>query len=197
MVQAMRCQFARAWLSALRCVFGFDPWHARATYACRPYKKCIVDLANSLHPVTVVEVGCGLGEILGRINAENRFGVDLDARVIRAARFLRPRRIVWMVGSAAKLDERIAPAGLIDCLIMVNWIHNLSSAELASTLAPLLPRTRHLILDSVDYDAPASYRVKHDFVFLAGMATQVAAIRVSGEPRRFLLFRTSVGELGT
>jgi len=196
MARWIQCRMQRAWLTAMRYVFRFDAWHADAPYACRVYKGCVVDLANSLRPTTVVEVGCGLGEILSRINARDRYGVDSDVRVIRAARFLHPRRIVWIHGTAAGLDQRIGPAVLIDCLIMVNWIHNLSPEELAATLAPLLPRTRYVILDAVDQSAPASYRVRHDFAFLSGQATQYAALRVPDEPRRFLLFRTLVGEVG-
>jgi SAM-dependent methyltransferase len=191
MAGRMRCRLERLWLGALRCVFRFDAWHANAPYACRPYKKSVIDLANSVHPTTVVEVGCGLGDIVSRIRAENRYGFDLDARVIRAARFLHPRGTAWIVGNAAKIGEQNLPVTLIDCLIMVNWIHNLSSEELAATLAPLLSKTRYLIVDAVDQNAPASYRVKHDFGFLGGVATQLAAIRVLDEPRRFLLFRTS------
>ena len=185
----MRCRVERMWLGALRRVFRFDAWHANAPYACRPYKKSVIDLANSVHPTTVVEVGCGLGDIVSRVRAENRYGLDLDARVIRAARFLHPRGTVWIPGGAAKVGEQAPPVPFIDCLIMVNWIHNLSPQELAATLAPLLPRTGHLIVDAVDDDAPASYRVRHDFLFLSGAATQLAAVRVSGEPRRFLLWR--------
>jgi SAM-dependent methyltransferase len=188
----MRCHFERAWLGAIRRVFRFDAWHANAPYACRPYKKVVVDLANSLRPDTVVEVGCGLGEILSRINARHRYGLDSDARVIRAARFMHPRGIVWIAGAAATLQQRMGPVAFIDCLIMVNWIHNLSSEELAATLVPLLPKIRYLIVDAVDQNAPASYRVKHDFAFLTGQATRLAAVRVPDEPRSFFLFRTSV-----
>jgi SAM-dependent methyltransferase len=191
-VRRIRCHFERAWFRAIRRVFRFDAWHANAPYSCRPDKKSVVDLANSLHPNTVVEVGCGLGEILSRINARNRYGLDLDARVIRAARFLHPRGIVWIAGAAATLQQRMGSVAFIDCLIMVNWIHNLSSEELAAALVPLLPKTRFVIVDAMDQNAPASYRVKHDFAFLTGQATRLAAVRVPDEPRSFLLFRTSV-----
>ena len=191
MIKRLRCRFERAWLEAIRRVFRFDAWHANAPYACRPYKKSVVELANSLHPNTVVEVGCGLGEILSRIKAQCRYGLDSDARVVRAARFMHPRGIVWIAGAAATLKEQMGPVACIDCLIMVNWIHNLSPEELASILVPLLPKIRFLIVDAVDQNAPASYRVKHDFAFLSGQATRLAAVRVPDEPRTFLLFRTS------
>jgi SAM-dependent methyltransferase len=192
MIRRLRCRVQRAWLNALRQVFGFDPWHANAPYACRPYKQRVVDLANSLHPRTVVEVGCGLGDIVSRIDAQFRYGLDLDARVIRTARFLHPRGVEWIAGTAPALDERLASFAFIDCLIMVNWIHNVSADDLAARLGPLWAKTRYLILDSVDQDAPDSYRVRHDFAFLDGKAVQMAAVRVPDEPRRFLLFRTPI-----
>jgi SAM-dependent methyltransferase len=190
MSQRLRCRAERVWLNAVRQVFGFDAWHASAPYTCRPYKKRVVELANTLHPHTVVEVGCGLGDIVSRIDAQCRYGLDLDPRVIRAARFLHAAGVEWVAGTSAALDELLASLTFIDCLIMVNWIHNVSPEDLAAQLEPLLPKTRYLILDSVDQDAPASYRVRHDFAFLDGKAVQLAAARVPGEPRRFLLFKT-------
>lgn len=191
MIRRLRCRAERAWLNAIRRVFGFDAWHANAPYTCRPYKKRVVELANSLRPHTVVEVGCGLGDIVSRVEAQCRYGLDLDSRVIKAARFLHPRGIEWISGTAAALDERLASFAFIDCLIMVNWIHSVSAEDLAAKLEPLWARTRYLILDSVDQDAPASYRVRHDFAFLDGKAVQLAAVRVPDEPRRFLLFKTT------
>lgn len=173
-------------------MFGFDSWHADAPYACRPYKRRVVELANSLRPHTVVEVGCGLGDIVSRVKAQLRYGLDLDTRVIKAARFLHPGGVDWITGTAPELDERMSSFNFIDCLIMVNWIHNVSTEDLAARLLPLLTKTRYLILDSVDQDAPASYRVRHDFAFLGGKAVQLAAVRVPDEPRRFMLFRTPI-----
>jgi SAM-dependent methyltransferase len=192
MIRRLRCRAERAWLNALRRVFRFDAWHANAPYACRPYKRRVVEMANSLQAHIVVEVGCGLGDILSRVNAQHRYGLDLDPRVIKAARFLHPRQIEWIAGTTAELHERIASFAFVDCLIMVNWIHNLSSDELAAVLEPFLRKTRYLIVDALDQNAPASYRFKHDFGFLTGIATQRAAIRVPNEPRQFLLFQTSV-----
>ena len=64
-----------------------------------------MDLVNALTPERVVEVGCGLGDILSRIEARDRFGLDEDANVIRAARFLHGGRYIgsrvsWRTSSA-------------------------------------------------------------------------------------------------
>ena len=178
----------RLWLNALCRVFSFDPWHAGAPYSCRPYKCQVVALANSVRPVVAVEIGCGLGDILSRVDACERIGVDSDAGVVRAARFLHPS-IAWIHGDASAATRFLTDGKTVDCLIMVNWIHALGEEVLEAILAPLLKRTRYLIVDSIDPGGPASYRHKHDFSFLASVAQRISIERVSGEPRCLLLFK--------
>jgi hypothetical protein len=175
---------ARLWLRALRLLFRFDAWHASAAYSCRPYKSAVVVLANALHPAVAVEVGCGLGDIISRVSAVERIGIDLDAHAIRAARFLHWRGR-WIQGDSSCVLQLEHPR--IDCLIMVNWIHSLSADELAALLVPLLPVTRYLILDAIDVDGPRSYRYKHDFSFLAAVTRRVRTARVPDEPRSLVV----------
>lgn len=189
--RAVHCRLQRLGLQCLRHIFRFDAWHAAAPYACRAYKAQVVQLVDSLKPDTVVEVGCGLGDILTRIRAARRFGIDADAKVLFAARFLHPRGAQWIHGTTADVPSVMPDGQRIDCLIMVNWIHALSPKELSELLLPLLPRVRHLILDAIDLDGPQSYRFKHDFDFLAAVARRVATVRAVDEPRSFLVFETT------
>lgn len=183
------CRLERVWLGVLSRLFGFDAWHAAAPYSCRPYKKQVVELVNALHPACVVEIGCGLGDILSRVTAPQRFGVDADVGVIRAARLLRGSGVRWIHGTVDEV-ERLLPQRLpIDCLIMVNWIHNLSPESLAEVLLPLLTRVRYLLLDAIDVDAPGNYRFRHDFGFLATRTERVSTIHPAGEPRSLIVFR--------
>jgi hypothetical protein len=175
---------ARLWLRSLRLVFPYGAWHASAAYSCRAYKRAVVQLANGLHPAVAVELGCGLGDIISRVRAVERIGIDLDAHVIRAARFLH-RRGRWIHGDSRCVLQLEYPR--IDLLIMVNWIHSLSADDLAALLFPLLPLTRYLILDAIDVDGPPSYRFKHDFRFLAAVTRRVLTARVPDEPRSFVV----------
>lgn len=186
---AIRCRWARLWLRALRMFFGFDAWHAAAPYCCRAYKRTVVELANALHPERVVEVGCGLGDIVSRITAAQRVGIDCDGRVIRAARFLHPGGR-WIQGDTAALSRLFPPEHRIDCLIMVNWIHALSPQELGAALMPVLPHVRYLILDAIDADDPQTYRHRHDFRFLDSAARRISATRVQGEARTFVVLES-------
>jgi SAM-dependent methyltransferase len=180
----LRCYADRQWLGLLAMYFRFDPWHATAPYSCRPYKQTVVDLVNSLSPHTVVEIGCGLGELLCRMHAPRRYGYDVDLGVICAARFLHGSKISFIHGDAAKVEQ-----DSIDVLILVNWIHGQSPAELGGLLKPLLATASYLVLDAIDSDGPASYRYKHDFAFLEGKAERLSVTRPLDEPRSFHLFR--------
>jgi len=188
-IDALRCRLARLWLRALHRVFSFDPWHIGAPYACRRYKKIVVALANSLRPEIVVEVGCGLGDIVSRVNAAQRIGIDSDPEVIRAARFLHPRKVCWVHGDGSAINGAIPPDRPIDCLIMVNWIHGVSPEDLAALLLPLLPRIRYLLLDAIDPDGAGSYKFRHDFAFLAGFAQRLSSMRAPDEPRSFVILK--------
>ena len=148
-----------------------------------------MDLVKSLRPVSVVEVGCGLGDILSRVRARKRFGFDIDSSAIRAARILHPGRTHWINGDAGAIESNLPPGLRIDCLIMVNWIHNLSPEQLAASVLPILPRARYVLLDSVDADALAPRRFQHDFEFLSGVAERISVTRAAGEPRDFVLFK--------
>jgi len=187
--RVIRCRLHRMGLGILRSVIPFDAWHANSPYSCRPYKKVVVDIVNSLQPDTVVEVGCGLGDILSRVRARERFGFDIDSAAIRAARLLHPGRVRWIVEEAATIGRHMPLGTRIGCLIMVNWIHNLRPEQLAACVLPLLPRTDYLLLDSIVPHAPPSYRYHHQFEFLSGVAKSVSRASVPGEPREFVLYK--------
>ncbi len=186
---AVRCRCEQAWLRGVRRVFKFDSWHCQAPYHCRPYKQKIVELANSVRPEVVAEVGCGLGDILRRVTAAERFGFDVDPAVIRAARALHGGGIHWIHGDLESVEAALPSGRAIDCMIMVNWTHNLSPERLAGLLTPLLPRVRHLIVDAIDADGPESYRFKHDFRFLAPFTARLSSTRIENEPRAFIMFK--------
>lgn len=80
----------------------------------------------------------------------------------------------------------------IDVLILINWIYDYSPQQLEAWLAPLLPRTRYLLLDAIDADNPLDYRFKHDFAFLAGKVQLLSEIRPPGEGRQFVLFKVNL-----
>lgn len=172
-------------VAALARVYGFPAsWHPPTS--ARPYRCTVARLVNSVQPRVVCEVGCGLGSILTRVDAPVRVGFDIDPAVIRAAKLLRGRKIEFHEGSLGAVS-----LAQMDVLLLVNWIHEVSAAELERDLAPLLGRTKYLVLDAIDASNSFGYRYKHDFAFLAGKARQLAVARHPPEGRSFQLFEVS------
>ncbi len=183
LLRSARIGIDRVYLGALARIYKFNPWHVEAPTSARGYRNTVAELVNQLSPTTVVEVGCGLGYVLSLIDATQRFGYDVDEGVIKAARFIHGKKISFVHGdlSAVSLPK-------IDVLVLINWIHELSPAELERLMAPLFSRTRYLLLDAIDADGPSGYRYKHDFAFLNQRARRLSVTRPPNEGRSFHLF---------
>lgn len=175
----------RTLLSLLKRRFGFARWHAESPLSSRPYRRDLAAMINSLAPACVVEVGCGLGAMLGLVQAPRRIGYDIDPGVIRAARFLRDKSIVFKVGGFEDVEDLA-----IDVLVAVNWTHDHPPDQLHAWLDGLIGRTRYLLLDAIDLGEPG-YANHHDFAFLSAQATLIRSDRFGESNRHFLLFETN------
>ena len=147
----------------LRHVFRFDEWHVHNLYENRPYKKKIVETVNKLHPKVVVEIGCGLGEILSKVRAEARIGIDADRNALRAARLLNWREHITFIDGSINAASDI-PQSEIDCLIMINWLHKIPGREIVEEMKQLLQhkKVRYLVVDEI-LEGIDGYRFHHEF----------------------------------
>ncbi|MGH9439281.1 MAG: hypothetical protein ACRD22_15650 [Terriglobia bacterium] len=151
------CYTKKLYLVLLRYWFGFDKWHASTPFECRPYKQEAVTVINELEPNVVVEIGCGLGEIISRVECERRIGIDRSGRVIRAARFLYGSSCVFMEGSIADHDSLVeAVGGHADVLVAINWPHSLPWSELYLSVRVIAGRlaARYLLIDGINPGVP-------------------------------------------
>ena len=77
----------------LQKIIGFDKWHL-SNFKERTYVLSTVNRINELiqdgkvSSGTVLEIGCGLGDIISSIRWQNKLGYDVDK--ILAARILHP-----------------------------------------------------------------------------------------------------------
>jgi len=152
--------------------YRFDPWHANSPYECRGYKREVVQLAESLKPQTVVEIGCGLGEIVSRDRNCRRFGFDIDASVVPAARELHGADSRFECASLTDIEiirNTIGHSGA-DLLIMVNWPHSLPWTELALRTNRLTKALslKYLIIDTIAAGIPG-YPHHHSLTELRGL----------------------------
>lgn len=144
----------------LQRIYGFNTWHINP-YSKRPYAKAIVSHLNKRSArQSVLEIGCGLGDILRRLDFKNKKGLDREQAVLNAAAFMTKFHNASNGTVSYKifdlLDDEIN--GTFEAIIMVNWIHEIPPQILAEKFNTLF--TAHLkpggelifdVLDNPDY----------------------------------------------
>jgi SAM-dependent methyltransferase len=158
-------RFLRYWLHLL---FRFDRWHISSLRE-RPYARDIIDYLNGLtheQRTSALEIGCGLGDIIRHIDFEDRFGLDTDNNVLRAARFLSRFNCVKISFMKFEFPDRNL-FGRYDAIIMVNWIHNIRPDVLKQKIEDYglnnLSKTGRIIIDTVQ---DRQYKYNHDVAAL-------------------------------
>jgi SAM-dependent methyltransferase len=173
---ATRSRRAPRWM--LRTAYGFDAWHTIPRGA-KPYIKDIVAFLNG-RPATsrlrVVEIGCGLGDILRALRYEVRLGLDVDERVLRGARLLsRMQRQPVIYRRFDLLSDRLEMEW--DAIVIVNWPHLIPPEPLADIFREAIGRLCRdgvLIVDTVD---DPEYAHHHSIEYLtAGLSCAVSVL---------------------
>ena len=118
--------FRRLYYAQLQKKYGFDMWHISPIWH-RKYVIEVIRYINKNKPLnSVAEIGCGLGDLLRNVNADNRIGMDIDENVIEAAKKLNRRNdeIEFCVGSFKELQGK-----KINYLITLNFMHGSRETE--------------------------------------------------------------------
>ena len=156
----MRLQLAyRRLLCAL---LGIERWHAGGEQR-HPYRQEILRRLHARAPGSMLEIGCGLGDILCRVPAPRRLGGDVSARVLWAARLSHP--LQWLARGARFATMRLGDPvpGRFDAVVCVNFIHIIPPADLQAALSTLvrdnLAPGGLLVFDVVQNP---QYRYNHD-----------------------------------
>lgn len=149
-------------LKRLQQKYGFNDWHLSPLFE-REYARYIVRLVNAGGGVdTIVDVGCGLGEIVGNIQARSRYGFDINENNIRAAGELYPG-VNFRNGSFQDIH-----VGGIDVLCMVNFTFVIPLDELKKQI-DLLRKNNTIsvfVIDTFLFNDNTEYIFSHDGNYL-------------------------------
>ncbi len=152
-------------------VFRFDRWHI-SPLSEHKYAQDIIRYLNSYtgnRQRSIVEIGCGLGDIIRNVKYENRLGLEREANVLRAGAFLsriKPNgKITFRIFDfpATELD------GCFDTIVMVNWIHHIQQEVLKAKISQYI--NNHLIEGGeiiIDTVQSKNYEYNHSIDYLVG-----------------------------
>lgn len=151
-------KFKRVLYILLSKKYKFNEWHTHPVNL-RPYAKELVQYLNAQPKGNAVEIGCGLGEIIGNLYCCHREGYDLERCVVAAAKAIY-RSTEFRVGTFEDIKNKE-----IDYLITVNFIHNIPPIELKEKYIGLCRNNaiNHLVLDIVQ---DKNYSFQHNIEFL-------------------------------
>lgn len=153
----------------LRACLRHLAWVNRLTRAHRPVLQWVERVADSRptseNPLKIVDVGCGYGDMLRRIEsraarrgvAVELVGVDVNANAVRAAREATPAasRIAWVHGDVFACAE----AARADLITATGMLHHLPEPEIVRLLEWMerTARVGWLIVDL--HRKPVPYRI--------------------------------------
>jgi hypothetical protein len=140
---------------------------------------------------SVLEIGCGLGDILRNLNFKKKTGYDREIQVLNAARFLNK-----FDRNKIEFAEFIFPTTTLKhkyhVIIMVNWIHNIEPVVLKNKIKSYflenLIQNGCMIVDTVQ---AKNYQFNHDINFLtAGLPVKIVKIgSYENEREIFAIFK--------
>jgi hypothetical protein len=162
----LKCIFETFINFALYLIFRFEKWHFKSSYHCHPYKKITRDIIVDSSPDVIVEIGCGLGDILKSLpKSYLRLGSDIDHRVIKAAKAKHRNDDIRFYNSVQCIPNSVFTHKRVT-LVCVNWLHELSRKDLITffdeTIRTIDPHT--VIIDRIIEQN--NHRTRHDFNFL-------------------------------
>lgn len=182
----------RLYRQLLCSLLGIERWHSGGEDR-HPYRNEILSRLSAHTPSALLDIGCGLGDIVCQVSSSRRLGCDMSQRVLSAARLSHPWQ--WMVHGVRfrKMCLGDPVQGRFDAVICVNFIHNIAPADLRMHLHALvqdnLAPNGLLVFDVIDNP---QYRYNHDAKFLLqGLGLQVKVIG-GFEFGRALVFAQSV-----
>lgn len=139
--------------------YGFDPWHT-SPYELREYVQAVAKYVNDKGAKSVVDIGCGLGDLLAHIQAPFRLGIDPGKGEIEAATHLYEKKgIRFIRGSFDEMEQ----GQEIDYLITLNFMHGSPEEIWRPAYAGICEKNRisHIIVDSYK-TTQDSYRLDFD-----------------------------------
>lgn len=128
-------ELTRQHLDKTRAFYEGAPTESR--WAARGYRALLAHYYNLIIPAdaSVLEIGCGAGELLGQLRASRRVGVDLSPRQIEAARARVPGAEFHVAAG-----EELAIEGAFDVIIVSDTLNLAADVQ---TLLTRLQRCTH------------------------------------------------------
>ena len=149
-------------------------WHLNATYEARDYKNKVIKICNSYKTNNVIEIGCGIGEIISRIKAPLKYGLDVNKDTLILCKRLNKNIKTIQTDIMENNNDLLEIILSIDkeqtiLLIMVNWLHEYSESKVLKMLNQIFLIDRKIILiadiyQRKEFSRISNNKIAHEFL---------------------------------
>lgn len=142
---------------------GFDSWHI-SPYEHRKYAQVVAEYVNKQRcdGNAVIDVGCGMGEIISHISQKNCYGYDLDKTIIDVAKKVKTgSNVIFREGSFDEIAQ--CPEGRMDIeyMITLNFLHGSPEEKWVDSYKLVCDahNIRHFIVDVLPEGVNGSHKL--------------------------------------
>ena len=158
--------FKKLFRIILMLFFRFDYWHTSPV----DNRKYAIDIISALNRRisrgSLIEIGCGLGDILIKAHYDRKYFYDISSEVLNAAAFMQKFSKTSSINSFKTFDlltDSLDKDLKFDAVVLVNWIHGVESEVLKCRLSAIINNNLNkkgmIILDIIE-DNPI-YKFNH------------------------------------
>ena len=125
----------------LMLIFRFDWWHTSPLENRKYAIDIITELNQKLERESIIELGCGLGDIVGNAKYKKRYFYDISENVLNAAKYLQFYSRSKAENSYRVFDffrDALSSNLKFDAIVIVNWIHGYDQIVLRKNLDKII-----------------------------------------------------------
>ncbi len=159
--------FQKLFRLILMLFFRFDRWHTSPVGNRKYAQDIILELDMLPNRDSILELGCGLGDIVGKVQYKNKYFFDISPNVLRAAKFLQEmmfKRSFNVYEVFDFLENSVDCNMKFDAIVLVNWTHGYESKIIHERLSKLINTNLRkggvLIFDVIENN----HKYKHNHV---------------------------------
>lgn len=140
---------------------NINQWHAFNNLSNRPYKKEIINFCNNHNFETIMDYGCGFGDIISKINAKKKFAFDNDPKIIKISDTLFKRRDINFVKNSELVNLK---KKTFSCVLFINFLHDYKEKEIKKIIN-FFPNSEFILLDGINHGVNG-FKYYHNYNFL-------------------------------
>ena len=140
--------------------YKINKWHAFNNTSNRLYKREIISFCNEKNFQTVLDYGCGFGDIIKAIKAKKKFAYDNDPKIKKISKELFNQNFINFVNEK-KLNSI---KKTLDCVLFINFLHDYNPTKVKEIIYPFKD-SKFILLDAIK-PGVKGFKYFHNYNFM-------------------------------